>query len=56
MQGKWHGTFGSEKVIFASDWPLLDMQKTVKAARELPLSQEQLAGILYQNAKQLFWP
>jgi len=44
MRGKWHGTHGSEKVVFASDWPLLDMQKTVKAARELSLSQEQLSG------------
>jgi predicted TIM-barrel fold metal-dependent hydrolase len=56
MKGKWHGTHGSEKVVFASDWPLLDMQKTVKAARELNLSQEQLSCILYENARRLFWP
>jgi len=56
MKGKWHGTYGSEKVVFASDWPLLDMQKTVKAAREMNLSEEQLSSVLYANAKRLFWP
>jgi hypothetical protein len=55
MAGKWHGTWGSEKVVFASDWPILDMTKAVSAARALPLADEQLTSFLYTNAKRLFF-
>lgn len=56
MKEKWHGTFGSEKVMFASDYPILDIEKTTAAARRLDLSEAQLSSFLYTNALRLFWP
>lgn len=53
--GHWHGTRGCEKVIFASDFPLLDMQRCVRDARALPFSAEQLRHFLHDNAHRLFW-
>lgn len=55
MKGTWHGTLGSEKVVFASDYPILDIDRAAAAARRLDLSEEQLCGFLYENALQLFW-
>jgi len=54
MRGKWHGTHGSEKVVFRFRLAATRHAETVKAARELSLSQEQLSGILYENAKRYF--
>ena len=56
MKGKWHGTFGSEKVMFASDYPILDIEKATAAARRMDLSEAQLGSFLFENAQQLFWP
>lgn len=56
MQGSWHGTPGADKVIFASDFPLLDMERAIRDARALPLSEEQLRNVLHGNAERLFWP
>jgi hypothetical protein len=56
MAGGWHGTAGSRKVLFASDFPLLDMQRCTASARALPLSPAQLADVLHDNALRLFWP
>lgn len=53
--GHWHGTPGCEKVIFASDFPLLDMQRCVRDARALPFSEQQLRHVLHDNAQRLFW-
>ena len=55
MAGRWHGTRGSDKVIFASDYPLLDLAKTTKAARQLALPDDALANILHGNAERLFF-
>lgn len=55
LAGSWHGTPGCERVIFASDFPLLDMGKTVAAARKLDLSEQQLARLLHDNAHELFF-
>ena len=56
MRGTWHGTPGSKKVLFASDFPLLDMKKTTDQARALDISDDGLADFLYNNARRLFWP
>ena len=56
MKGKWHGTFGSEMVMFASDYPILDIEKATAAARRMDLSEAQLRDFLYGNAQRLFWP
>ena len=37
MAGKWHGTFGADKVIFGTDYPLLNLEKACRDARELDL-------------------
>lgn len=52
----WHGTRGDEKVLFASDYPLLDMQRATASARAMPLSDGQLRNVLHDNATRLFWP
>ena len=56
MGGRWHGTRGSDKVIFASDYPLLDLQKTITAARGLALPDADLRRVLYENARGLLFP
>ncbi|MBK8739568.1 MAG: amidohydrolase family protein [Betaproteobacteria bacterium] len=35
LKGGWHGTRGCDKVVFASDFPLLDMQRSVRDLRQL---------------------
>lgn len=55
MAGQWHGQRGSEKVLFASDHPLLDMRRATRDARLLPCSEAQLAEVLHDNAARLFW-
>jgi predicted TIM-barrel fold metal-dependent hydrolase len=55
MGGRWHGTEGSTKVIFASDFPLLDMQRATADARALPFTPTQLDNMLHTNADRLFW-
>ncbi len=55
MAGRWHGTPGCEKVVFASDYPLLDLQRTVRSARALALPDAGLASILHGNAQRLFF-
>lgn len=56
MASRWHGTAGADKVVFATDAPLLDMNRAVRDARRLDLGEEQLAAFLYGNARRLFWP
>ncbi|MES2537220.1 MAG: amidohydrolase family protein [Pseudomonadota bacterium] len=55
LKGRWHGTTGCDKVIFASDFPLLDMQRTVRDLRQLDLTEEQHTRFAYENARQVFW-
>ena len=55
MRGRWHGTRGSEKIIFASDYPLLDLPKTTAAARALALPDADLRRVLYENAQNLLF-
>jgi hypothetical protein len=52
----WHGVAGCEKVLFATDFPLTDLDKTVKQARELDVGADQLKAILADNARKMFWP
>jgi predicted TIM-barrel fold metal-dependent hydrolase len=48
-------TRGSEKIIFASDHPVLAMERCVREARELDLREGVLDKFLYSNAKRLFF-
>jgi predicted TIM-barrel fold metal-dependent hydrolase len=42
--------------VFASDFPLLDMQRVVRDLRQLQLTEAQLRRFAYENALRLFWP
>ncbi len=55
LKGGWHGTQGCDKVIFASDHPLLDMQRAVRDVRQLDLTAAQLSRFAYENACRIFW-
>jgi predicted TIM-barrel fold metal-dependent hydrolase len=55
MAGRWHGTRGCDKVIFASDYPLLDLQRTTKAARALALDAADLQRIMHDTAHRLLF-
>lgn len=54
LKGRWHGTAGAEKVLFATDYPILDMARAVRQARALDLS-EALKAFLHDNAARLLW-
>lgn len=53
MAGKWHGQAGSEKVIFGTDYPLLNLQKATEDARSLDLPHEVLELFLYRNVQKI---
>ena len=55
LGGRWHGQRGSEKVIFASDYPLLDLGRTVTAARGLALPDADLRRVLHDNVQALLF-
>lgn len=55
LSGRWHGQRGSEKVLFASDYPLLDLARTVAAARAMNLPAEDLSRMLHDNAQALLF-
>jgi predicted TIM-barrel fold metal-dependent hydrolase len=54
LRGAWHGVRGCDKVIFASDHPLLDIGRCAASARKLPLEGERLAAFLHGTAAKLF--
>jgi predicted TIM-barrel fold metal-dependent hydrolase len=55
LRGRWHGTAGSDKVLYASDHPLLDMQRATTDARAMELPDPKLAAVLHGNVQRLFW-
>jgi predicted TIM-barrel fold metal-dependent hydrolase len=48
-------TRGQDKVIFASDWPVLRMRRVVPEALALELPAEVLDNYLYNNAREFFF-
>ena len=48
-------TRGPNKVIYASDWPVLRMRRVIPEARALDLRPEVLDNYLYNNARQFFF-
>ncbi|MCD2195326.1 amidohydrolase family protein [Actinomycetospora endophytica] len=56
LRGGWHGTVGAEKVLFATDHPLLDIGRATASARALGLDEERSRAFLHDNARRLFWP
>lgn len=55
MRGKWHGQSGATKVLFGTDYPLLNLQKAVDDARALDLPSQVIEQFLYSNAARMFW-
>jgi predicted TIM-barrel fold metal-dependent hydrolase len=55
LKGSWHGVRGADKVIYASDFPLLDLERTTRDARALALPDDSLRSVLFDNANKLFW-
>ena len=53
MKGRWHGQAGAEKVIFGTDYPLLNLEETVNAARALDLPNDVLEKFLYSNIRRI---
>ena len=48
-------TRGPNKVIYASDWPVLRMRRVIPEARALDLPAEVLDNYLYNNAQEFFF-
>ena len=48
-------TRGQDKIMFASDHPVLSFERCVKEAEELDLREGVLDKFLYANAERLFW-
>ncbi len=48
-------TRGADKVIFASDWPVLKMRRVVPEAQALDLPADVLENYLYNNAHEFFF-
>ncbi|MBI3302735.1 MAG: amidohydrolase family protein [Deltaproteobacteria bacterium] len=48
-------TRGQDKIIFASDHPVLPMERCITEAKELDLREDVLDKFLYQNAQRLFF-
>ena len=48
-------TRGPDKVIFASDWPVLKMRRVVPEAQALDLPADVLENYLYNNAHTFFF-
>jgi len=54
LVGGWHGVRGCDKVLFASDYPLMDMARCTASARKMDIGAESLATFLHGNAARLF--
>ena len=48
-------TRGPDKVIFASDWPVLRMRRVVPEALALDLPADVMENYLYNNANSFFF-
>jgi predicted TIM-barrel fold metal-dependent hydrolase len=51
-----HELTGAEKLLFGTDYPFAaaDLQRTKKAVEAMPIPARERAGILGENARQLF--
>jgi predicted TIM-barrel fold metal-dependent hydrolase len=55
LGGRWHGVKGCDKTIFASDFPLLDLDTVTRDARAMDLPDQALEKFLHGTAAGLFW-
>ncbi|MDT8322233.1 MAG: amidohydrolase family protein [Xanthomonadales bacterium] len=54
LSGGWHGVRGCDKVLFASDYPLMDIARCAASARRMPIEEDRIRPFLYGNAARLF--
>jgi predicted TIM-barrel fold metal-dependent hydrolase len=47
-------SFGADRVLFATDYPMWDIGTEISRLEALPLTEEERAQIFYQNAEKLF--
>lgn len=55
LKSKFHGVWGCEKLIFASDFPLLSLDSVARDVRALDVAPQQLEKFVFSNAARLFW-
>jgi len=48
-------TRGQDKVLYASDHPVLDMRRCLEEAQKLDLREGVLRKFVYENARKLFF-
>jgi predicted TIM-barrel fold metal-dependent hydrolase len=48
-------TRGKDRILFASDYPVLSMERTIGEAKDLDLDEEVLDCWLYRNAQAFFF-
>jgi predicted TIM-barrel fold metal-dependent hydrolase len=48
-------TRGRQKILFASDHPVLSMERCIREAKALPLRPGVLENFLHRNAARFFW-
>jgi predicted TIM-barrel fold metal-dependent hydrolase len=53
MRGKWHGQVGADKVLFGTDYPLLNLGKAARDARNLALPEDVLEKFLHGNVERI---
>lgn len=46
--------FGINKVLFASDWPIIHPIETIKVLKQYPFTKEEMEQIMWQNSEKLF--
>ena len=54
LSGSWHGVRGCDKVLFASDYPLMDIARCAASARRMSLEEDRIRPFLHGNAARLF--
>ncbi len=47
-------TYGKEKVLFGTNFPMLSLEKCVKQVEQLGLADDVMYGFLYENARRVF--
>ena len=47
-------SYGADKVMFGTNWPMLPLDKCVEQAKELPLKPENMEKFLWKNANRVF--
>lgn len=53
LRGKWHGVAGAEKVLFGTDYPLLNLPKACADVRGLDLPDDVVERFVFKNAERV---